>query len=109
MENEIKENQNNTALLHRDMEVLRNKLDLAEKELNDMQQLSNSKALEIQQNWEADSGVSSPVLSLSSQLDNQSPKQSLVLEIQNQSQELQQDIKTLTTELSEEKVKNNNL
>ena len=95
--------------MEKEMDVLMNKLDMAEKELNDMQQLSNSKALDIQQNWEADSGVSSPVLSLSSQLDNQSPKQSLVLEIQNQSQELQQDMKTVKTELSEEKVKNNNL
>ena len=74
-----------------------------------MQQLSNSNALEIQQNWEADSGVSTPSLSLSSQLDNQGEKQTFVQEIQFKSQELQQDIKILTAELSEEKGKSKNL
>ena len=95
--------------MEKDMNELMNKLDMAQQELKDMQQLSNSKALESHQNWEADSGVSSPVLSISTQLDNQSPEHTLVLEIQNHSQELQQDLENVKAKLAEEKGKNNNL
>ena len=62
--------ENKNKEMEKDMNELMNKLDMAQRELKDMQQQPGPKALEIYQNWEADSGVSSPVLSLSSQLDN---------------------------------------
>ena len=95
------------------LEDMQNKYNLAQKELNDRQQLPGSNALEIQQNWEADSafasGVSSPAFSVSSQLDNHVVKQQSVEELQYKNQELQENINTLIAELTEEKDKSKDL
>merc|ERR1712215_496849 len=59
--------------------------------------------------WETDSGVASPELSLCTQLDNQSPEQSLILDVENKGQVSQQYLEKIRSELAEEKCKNKNL
>ena len=101
--------ENKNKQLERDMCELVDKLEEAKQQFKEMQQQSGPKALHPHLNWETDSGVSSPVLSFCTQLDNQSPEQSLVLDVENKGQDLQQYLEKIKAELAEEKGKNKNL
>ena len=87
------------------LEVLKNKFQLVQRELNTLQQRPGSNASEFQQNWETDSafasGTSSPTFSVRSQLESPAGKQVLVEDWQTKNQELQVNFDSLGSKLDE--------
>ena len=86
-------------------EVLKNKFQLVQRELNTLQQRPGSSDSESQQNWETDSafqsGTSSPTFSVSSQLESPAGKQILVEDRQTKNQELQVSFDNLSSKFDE--------
>ena len=126
MESQLKDSQNTIMSLQEDLkafemenkhmadkwkkdinswEVLKNKFQLVQRELNTLQQRPGSNASEFQQNWETDSafqsGTSSPTFSVSSHFESPTGKQILAEDWQAKYQELQVSFEELGSKYNE--------